>query len=422
MQQQTIFMPGVVQFEALPPLSLYVHIPWCVRKCPYCDFNSHLAPNSAFKNIPIQATNLDNSNSMADSVPLALQDRYVDALILDLESQLPNVWGRTLHSIFIGGGTPSLFHPDLIDRLLAAIRARLGMPITGEITLEANPGTFEKERFEGFKAAGVTRLSIGVQSLNESALKRLGRVHSPSQAIEAVKCAVGLFDRVNVDLMVGLPLLYDQVQTVNQALNDAEQILDLSPGHISLYELTLEPNTAFERQPPKLPSNDTLVDIEQAVYERMQQAGYARYEVSAFAKPNERCLHNLNYWQFGDYLGIGAGAHAKISYPGRIERQTRLRNPEGYLNAIETQQNVSTVYAVGVDELPFEFMLNALRLVEGVPEQFFLERCGRPVADLQPYLQKAFDKGLMSDQFGVFKATPLGLKYLNNLQQLFLKS
>ncbi len=420
--QHKLYKPGQLLLDALPPLSLYIHVPWCVRKCPYCDFNSHVAPNSPVHLSRVSSVTLlsDVSPAMADSVPVTLQTRYINALLLDLDQQLPSVWGRRLHSIFIGGGTPSLLHPSVLDHLLSEIRARLGMPVSGEITLEANPGTFEQDRFQGFKQAGVTRLSLGVQSLNDHALKRLGRVHSPEQALQALDCAVKLFDRVNVDLMYGLPGLNNQVQTVEQAIQDLQQILARSPGHLSMYELTLEPNTLFALKPPKLPTSDTLVEIEDALYQQAQQAGYSRYEVSAFSKPNQRCLHNLNYWQFGDYLAIGAGAHAKLTYPDRIERQVRLRNPEAYLHALETQQSFMTVTQISASELPFEFMLNVLRLVEGVPEYFFQERCGRPISDLQLAIQQAVEKNLLANQVGVFKPTALGLRYLNDLQQLFL--
>lgn len=420
-----VFMPSELHFSALPPLGLYIHLPWCVRKCPYCDFNSHLAPESQLREVAVPVSSaLHNPNAapgvqaeqgFADSLPMDLQKRYLKALISDLDQQLPKIWGRKLYSIFIGGGTPSLFAPELIDELLAAVRARLGMLQSREITMEANPGTFEQARFEGYKAAGVTRLSIGVQSFNDGHLKALGRVHHAAQAMNAVKSATALFDEVNIDLMYGLP-----GQTVAQASADVEQALQLNTTHLSLYQLTLEPNTLFAARPPVLPDDDTLVDIEEAVHAAVSQAGFQRYEISAFSKPGHHCQHNLNYWGFGDYLGIGAGAHAKISYPNRIERETRHRNPLAYMEEMETAAQALEVRKLAVKELPFEFMLNALRLIDGVPESWFLERCGRPLSDLQKPLKLAVEKGLLETQPGFFKPTELGFRFLNDLQALFL--
>ena len=399
-----VFMPSELHFEAMPPLALYIHLPWCVRKCPYCDFNSHLAPQA-------------REQGFADSLPLALQRRYLNALVADLDQQLPKIWGRKLYSIFIGGGTPSLFSPDLIDELLAAVRARLGMPQSGEITMEANPGTFEQARFDGFRKAGVNRLSIGVQSFSDSHLKALGRVHNSAQALDAVQSAVALFDEVNIDLMYALPN-----QNVDQALADVAQAVALNSTHLSLYQLTMEPNTLFAvNPPPSLPDDDTLIDIEEAVHTAAKSAGFVQYEVSAFSKPGHRC-HNLNYWGFGDYLGIGAGAHAKISYPNRIERETRHRNPEAYMEEMEGPAQPLESHVLKVNELPFEFMLNALRLSDGVPETWFIERCGRPLSDLQKPLHTALNKGLLCQQPSVFKPTELGFRFLNDLQQCFLAS
>lgn len=416
-----VFKPSQLQLPALPPLGLYIHLPWCVRKCPYCDFNSHLAPHSPFKGVAVKSEASTTSEAgHASSLPMDLQRSYLDALINDLDQQLPKIWGRRLHSIFIGGGTPSLFAPELIDELLGAIRARIGMPLTGEITMEANPGTFEQARFEGYRKAGVTRLSIGVQSFNEQALKALGRVHNGQQAIQAVQSAVQLFDQVNVDLMYGLPMGQGSVQTVEQALQDVQQAIGLKPTHLSLYQLTMEPNTAFEVAPPEVPEMDDLIDIEQAVHQAAIAAGYPRYEVSAFAAAPNRCQQNLNYWQFGDYLGIGAGAHAKISFANRIERESKLRNPQAYMEAIKTGAGPAESRELVVKELPFEFMLNALRLVEGVPESYFTERCGRPIADLQRAINEAVKKGLLDATPGCLKATETGLNFLNDLQTLFL--
>lgn len=422
-----VFKPGELQFSAMPPLGLYIHLPWCVRKCPYCDFNSHLAPQSPFREVAVvrsSGSSLEPDHSSeavfkpADTLPMDLQRRYLAALLADLDQQLPKIWGRKLYSVFIGGGTPSLFAPELIDELLGAVRARLGMPQSGEITLEANPGTFELERFRGFREAGVTRLSIGVQSFSTTHLKALGRIHSGDQAVQAVAAAVQLFDEVNVDLMYGLPH-----QTQAQAKRDVAQAIELGPTHLSLYQLTMEPNTLFAQHPPPLPDDDTLADIEDAVHNLAAQAGYERYEISAFAKPGHRCQHNLNYWGFGDYLGIGAGAHAKISYPNRIERETRPRNPQGYMQAwLEGQGDGLASQTLSTQELPFEFMLNALRLMEGAPEQWFVERCGRPLSDLQRGLRHALKKGLMDSQPGILKPTALGFRFLNDVQSLFLAS
>ncbi|NJM32261.1 MAG: oxygen-independent coproporphyrinogen III oxidase-like protein [Limnobacter sp.] len=401
--------PGEISLSALPPLGLYIHLPWCVRKCPYCDFNSHVAPHSTHRSIvPV--------NAHTESLPLELQQQYIHALVLDLDAQLPKVWGRRLHSVFIGGGTPSLFAPSEIDRLLGEVRARLGVPVSGEITLEANPGTFEQARFEGFKAAGVTRLSVGVQSFNNSHLQALGRVHSAEQAQQAVATAVALFDEVNLDLMYGLP-----GQTPQQALCDLEQALSLNTTHLSLYQLTIEPNTRFAAKPPVLPSEDHLFDIEQAVHARAAQAGFFRYEISAFCKPGHACQHNLNYWRFGDYLGIGAGAHAKISYANRIERETRHKNPAAYMQQqLHGQAAPLESRALKVKELPFEFMLNALRLLEGVPEAYFQERCGRPFQDISKVLHTLQEQGLIVHQNGAIRPSAQGVLHLNSVLEKFL--
>jgi putative oxygen-independent coproporphyrinogen III oxidase len=410
-----LFKPSELTFTALPPLSLYIHLPWCVRKCPYCDFNSHLAPQSEYRTVAISSAVVLDDTKHAQSLPMDLQRHYLSALIADLDAQLPKIWGRSLHTVFIGGGTPSLFDPCLIDELLAAVRARLGMPVTGEVTMEANPGTFERDRFKAFREAGVTRLSVGVQSFSDSHLQALGRIHCGEQAEMAVAYATTVFDEVNVDLMYGLP-----AQNVQQAVSDVRKAIALKPTHLSLYQLTMEPNTLFAVKPPILPDEECLVDIEEAVHAEAASAGYLRYEVSAFAQKSHRCQHNLNYWGFGDYLGIGAGAHAKISYPNRIERETRSRNPQAYVQEILEGKPCGNVRELAVKELPFEFMLNALRLVDGVPESYFLERCGRPISDLQGALKQAVDKGLLEGQPGVFKPTTLGLNFLNDLQMLFL--
>ncbi len=402
----SLFKPGDVSLTALPPLALYIHIPWCIKKCPYCDFNSHQLPGSSILTGVADAT----------SVP---QDRYIDALIADLDQQLPKVWGRKLHSIFIGGGTPSLFSAESIDRLLNEVRARLGMPMSGEVTLEANPGTFEADKFKGFRQAGVTRLSIGVQSFNAVHLNVLGRVHDPEQAMAAAQLASSVFDRFNLDLMYGLP-----GQTVSQAVADIQQALAFSPQHLSLYQLTMEPNTAFAARPPiGLPEDDALIDIEEAVHHEALNAGLLRYEVSAFAtSPTHQSKHNLNYWQFGDYLGIGAGAHAKISFPNRIVREMRVRHPDAYMDNALAGDAIAQSNEIKATDLPFEFMLNALRLVDGVPADYFTERCGRPVTDISTTVAKAQDLGLMRKDLGRWVATDKGMAFLNDLQGMFLAS
>ena len=387
-----------------PPLSLYIHIPWCVRKCPYCDFNSH-----AIKNIQSdQQTEFDLPES-----------EYVDRLIFDLEQELPKVWGRRLHSIFIGGGTPSLFSPESLDRLLSAIRARLPFENDIEITMEANPGTFEAERFRGFRQAGINRLSIGVQSFNDKHLNTLGRIHNPEQARAAAEFAHEAgYDSFNLDLMHGLP-----DQTLEQALSDLETAISLKPHHISWYQLTLEPNTLFYQQPPQLPHDEVLWDIQEAGQELLAKHGYEQYETSAYAKtPNLRAKHNLNYWQFGDYLGIGAGAHGKITRVdlGEIHRTTKKRHPKDYLQL--DWPNVSTDNAIPQQELAFEFMLNALRLIDGVPSAIFSQYTGLSLASIQPILEQAKEDGLLENSSSRLKPTTKGALFLNELLERFLVS
>ncbi len=330
--------PAQPQFASLPPLTLYVHIPWCLRKCPYCDFNSH----------PI-AGELDEAG-------------YVDALLADLEFALPAIWGRRVHTVFIGGGTPSVFAPASIDALLAGIRSRLPLVPDAEVTLEANPGTFERARFAGFRAAGVTRLSLGVQSFDDARLQLLGRVHDAAEARCAAEAALDTFGEVNLDLMYALP-----GQSAADALADVATALALAPAHLSFYHLTIEPNTLFHRHPPPLPDEDAAADIEDAVHAALAAAGYRRYETSAHARPGHECRHNLNYWRFGDYLGIGAGAHSKLSAPGRIWREQRFRNPRQYVEHVAQGAPLQQSTEVTRADAGFEFMLNALRLTEGVP-------------------------------------------------------
>ena len=384
--------PGSLQLAALPPLSLYVHLPWCIRKCPYCDFNSH----------EMRATDLPET-------------RYLDALVADLESALELVWGRTVHSIFIGGGTPSLFSPQAIDRLLGDIRARLRLTPDCEITLEANPGTFERDRFRAFRSAGVTRLSVGVQSFNDAHLKALGRVHDSGQALAAVQEAACAFDTFNIDLMYALP-----GQTMDGLRADLRQALDLGSPHISIYHLTIEPNTVFAKFPPTVPDEDSAYEMLDLVTNSAAAAGLQRYEVSAYARPGHRCWHNLNYWQFGDYLGIGAGAHGKLSFAHRVLRQARHRDPRSYMEKAMAGNAVASSTEVARADLPFEFMLNALRLKEGFELAHFTQRTGLAINSIDAALQEAEKRGLIARSLTHVKPTDRGFDFLNDLQTLFL--
>ncbi len=383
--------PGTLSLAALPPLSLYVHLPWCLKKCPYCDFNSH---------------------EQAGSLPEA---RYLSALRADLEAALPFIWGRRVHSIFIGGGTPSLFSPGGIDQLITDVRARLPLEPACEITLEANPGTFERGRFRGYRQAGVTRLSVGVQSFDDAKLQALGRVHDGAQARAALEEASRAFETFNLDLMYALP-----GQTLAELDADLKQALSFSPPHLSIYHLTIEPNTFFAKHPPAVPDDDTSSDMLDLIADRTAQAGLERYEVSAFAKPGHRCQHNLNYWQFGDYLGIGAGAHSKLSFPHRIVRQIRFRDPAKYMDQALAGAAIAQDEEVSRDQLPFEFMLNVLRLREGFELARFSERTGLPISAIQAALKGAEDKGLIERDWQWVKPTPKGFDFLSDLQELFL--
>ena len=390
--------PGTLRFAAPPPLALYVHLPWCLKKCPYCDFNSH------------GTAGLD----------AATQQRYVDALVADLEASLPLVWGRRVVSVFIGGGTPSLFEPAVIDRLLAAVRARLPLEPGCEVTLEANPGTFERERFRAFREAGVTRLSIGVQSFDDAALHALGRVHDAAQARAAVAEAAEAFETWNLDLMYALP-----GQTPAQLAAELEVALSFQPPHLSIYHLTIEPNTLFALQPPELPDDDLASEMLDLIAERTAATGLARYEVSAFAREGHRCLHNLNYWSFGDYLGIGAGAHGKLSFPERVLRQVRWREPATYMARALEGRAVSNQHEPARAELPLEFMMNALRLKDGFPLRLFAERTGLPVSAVLAPLQRARERGLVdwrdegtADEW--VQPTPRGFDFLSDLTALFV--
>ena len=383
------------RFATLPPLAVYVHIPWCLRKCPYCDFNSH------------------EIKGAADGTPP--EDAYVDALVADLESALPSVWGRRVGTVFIGGGTPSLFSAAAIDRLLAAIRARLPLAPDAEITLEANPGTFERAKFAGFRAAGVNRLSLGIQSFDPDHLRALGRVHDEREARAAAEAALAIFGNVNLDLMYALP-----GQTVAGAEADLAAALALGPPHLSFYHLTIEPNTLFHRYPPALPDDDTAADIEDAVHAVLAGAGYRHYETSAYALDGRECRHNRNYWQFGDYLGIGAGAHSKLSFADRIVRQVRWKQPTQYLDAVAQGRPVMEEHEVARDDVGFEFMLNALRLTDGVPASLFAVRTGFSLAIVQHGLADAVRRGLLDADPASLRPTVLGRRFLNDLQQLFL--
>ena len=386
---------GGPRFRALPPLSLYVHIPWCLKKCAYCDFNSHAVPRDA-----------------PDGVP---EGAYVDALVADLETALPAIWGRRVESIFVGGGTPSLFSPEAIDRLLSAVRARLPVAPGAEVTLEANPGTFERERFAGYYAAGVNRLSLGVQSFDDANLATLGRVHGAAEASRAAEAASMIFGNINLDLMFALP-----DQTPEVALRDVRAALGFEPANLSFYHLTIEPNTLFHHRPPPLPDDDTAADIEEAIVAALGDAGYVHYETSAHAKPGRACQHNLNYWRFGDYLGIGAGAHSKLSFPSEVRRQVRWKQPRRYLEQVAAGAPLQEDAAVANSALPFEFMLNALRLADGVPSALFAERTGLPLATVARPIGAAVERGLIEADPAVLKPTPLGRRFLNDLQQMFL--
>ena len=395
---QHYMRPGTLQLTALPPLSLYIHLPWCLRKCPYCDFNSHEL------HVRDQAP--------GGGLP---EQHYIDALVADLESALPLVWGRTAHSIFIGGGTPSLFSPQAIETLLSAVRARLRLEADCEITLEANPGTFEKDRFRAFRAAGVTRLSVGVQSFNDRHLKTLGRVHDRAQALAAVQEAAEAFDTFNLDIMYALP-----GQTMEELDQDLDTALALKPPHISIYHLTIEPNTYFAKFPPVVPEDDTAYAMLDRITELTTQAGMQRYEISAYAQPGHGCFHNTNYWQFGDYLGIGAGAHTKLSFAHRVVRQVRWREPRMYMEKALAGQAVTQDEEVKRADLPFEYMLNALRLREGFALQDFTARTGLPLSSIAAGLTEAESKGLITQHLGRVVPTERGFDFLSDLQALFL--
>ena len=375
----------------LPPLSLYIHIPWCVRKCPYCDFNSHAAS------------------------PVLPEEEYVDALLADLDFDLPHVYGRELQSIFFGGGTPSLFSAQALGRLLKGVEQRIRFAHDIEITLEANPGTFEQEKFRAYRGLGINRLSIGIQSFQEAKLKALGRIHNGDEAIRAADMARQAgFDNFNLDLMHGLP-----DQSEDDALGDLRQAIALAPTHLSWYQLTLEPNTVFWNQPPTLPEDDILWDIQEAGQQLLADNGYAQYEVSAYAQSGRSARHNLNYWSFGDFIGIGAGAHGKLSHPdGRILRTWKTRLPKDYLNPAKAFQAGEKL--LPLEELPFEFLMNALRLTNGVEAALFRERTGLSLDSLAQARRQAEQRGLLQADPSRLVATPQGQLFLNDLLQYFL--
>lgn len=383
-----------IQLNALPPLSLYVHIPWCVRKCPYCDFNSHELAKA--------------SDDWETS--------YVNALIADLESVLPQVWGRRLSSIFIGGGTPSLLSERAMDTLLAGIRARLPQISEMEITMEANPGTLEVGKLRGFREAGVTRVSLGVQSFDDELLRHIGRIHSADQAKYALEQAYALFPKVNLDLMFALPQ-----QSMAQLQADVATALSFAPTHLSYYHMTIEPNTLFHRHPPIVPDDELALDMQDFIQSELVGQGLRHYEVSAYAQPNHECQHNTNYWQFGDYIGIGAGAHGKISQHDRIVRTARFKHPQRYLDAVAQGNAVETEQYLTRSELPFEYMLNALRLREGTTRAQMQMACGLSVVDLEPALSQAQAKGLMVKDADALRVTDLGWRFLSDVQAMFLQ-
>jgi oxygen-independent coproporphyrinogen-3 oxidase len=374
-----------------PPLSLYIHLPWCVRKCPYCDFNSHAATE-----LPEAA--------------------YVDAVLADLERALPDIWGRKVQTVFFGGGTPSLFSPDAIDRLLTGVRTLIPLVPAAEITLEANPGTVEAGKFRGFREAGVTRISLGIQSFNARHLKALGRIHDDTEARRAAEFAATHFDTFNLDLMYALP-----GQTLAEALADVETALAFDPPHVSAYHLTLEPNTPFgHTAPPNLPDDDLAADMQAAIEARLGEAGLQHYETSAYAKPGHASRHNLNYWQFGDYLGIGAGAHSKLSFHDRIVRQMRTKHPQQYMDAVKQDAHIADARTLTRNDLPFEFMMNALRLNDGVPAALFEARTGLPLAVCAAAVARARSRGLLECDASHLRPTQLGQRFLNDLLESFL--
>lgn len=383
--------PGALNLTTLPPLSLYVHFPWCVKKCPYCDFNSHEATGG----FP--------------------EDEYLSAVRADLEQALPLIWGRKIYTIFIGGGTPSLMSAKGLDRLLSDIRTLLPLDGAVEITMEANPGTFEAEKFKSYRASGINRLSIGIQSFNVKHLQALGRIHDGDEARRAVDIAMANFDNFNLDLMYALPS-----QTLEEARQDVQTAIAFAPPHLSLYHLTMEPNTVFAKYPPIVPDDDASADMQDMIAEETSAAGYQHYEVSAYAQPKRQARHNLNYWEFGDYLGIGAGAHTKLSFPHRVIRQARYKQPKSYMEQMRLGNPIQEEIEISRSELGFEFMLNAMRLTNGVEVNLFAERTGVPLNAIERALNDAEAKGLLYRDYKTIRPTELGQRFLNDLQQMFL--
>ena len=380
-----------IRFKILPPLALYIHIPWCVSKCPYCDFNSH------------------------EQMGGLQETEYIAALIRDLELALPLVWGRKVRSIFIGGGTPSLFSGQAMEKILNAVRMLLPLDINAEITMEANPGTVETEKFAHFRAAGVNRLSLGIQSFNPAHLKSLGRIHGADEALRSINTAQQHFENINLDIMYGLPR-----QTLDEAVQDINIALKFAPQHISAYHLTLEPNTLFHRYPPALPDDDTSYAMQQAIQNILATQGYQHYETSAFARLKKQSRHNLNYWQFGDYLGIGAGAHSKISFHDKVLRQVRYKQPQNYLQQVALDAPVQTENIIERAELPFEFMMNALRLNQGFDATLFAERTSLPLLFIRHELEQAEKSGLLQRDLQRIAPSELGQRFLNDLVQIFI--
>ena len=379
-----------------PPLSLYIHIPWCVKKCPYCDFNSH---------------EHKESQNFTD-----LESMYVDALIKDLEYSLPKIWGRKIHSIFFGGGTPSLFSGKAIQKILGQVRTLTPILYDAEITLEANPGAIDSNHFESYKEAGVTRVSLGIQSFNDVHLKALGRIHDSSEAKKGIEIAMRLFDEVNLDLMYALPH-----QTLDEAIDDAKTATSFNTQHLSFYHLTIEPNTFFFKHPPKLPLDDESAEMQETIEGILSQHGYQHYETSAFAKPKSQCQHNLNYWQFGDYLGIGAGAHSKLTFHDKMSRESRYKNPKQYMEKVVTQHMIESETIIHESDLAFEFMMNHLRLIDGFSIQSFEDKTGLNISAIDKELKAAIDKKLITKDHEMIKPTLLGQRFLNDLLGIFLK-
>ncbi len=401
----TVPSPAGVRLQTLPPLGLYLHLPWCVRKCPYCDFNSHEPGRGV----------IEIASPGSPALPADLESEYVRALVRDLEAALPEVWGRRVYSVFFGGGTPSLFSAESIDALLSAFRARLALAPGCEITLEANPGTVEAAKFRGYRDAGVNRLSVGVQSFDDAELRSLGRIHGAEEALRAIEIARASFDNFNLDLMYALPR-----QTPERARADVERAIASRAPHLSFYHLTLEPNTVFHRSPPPLPDDDAAAQMQELIAERLAEAGYVNYETSAWAQPGRECRHNLNYWTFGDYLGIGAGAHSKLSFPDRVVRSMRVKQPREYLKRAPAGEAVQERHDIARADLVFEFMMNALRLAEGFPVASFVERTGLQIAAAEKPLARAEARGLIERDRERIRATALGRRFLNDLLELFL--